>query len=176
MVSNTDDLQRSARPRAGEWRPPGHARTPDVPEWVRQLVWWMDSAFLVPGTKLRIGLDPILGFLLPGIGDVLGAIPSLLLLSLASRRRVPIVVLSRMVLNIAVDSAIGAVPILGDVFDGTFHANEKNLELLDRHAGGARPARVRDYVLVALAILLAASCIVLPVVLVVMLVKALAGS
>jgi hypothetical protein len=135
----------------------------------------MDSAFSVPGTKVRIGLDPILGLLLPGLGDVLGAIPSLLLLSLASRQRVAIVVLARMVLNIAMDSAIGAIPILGDVFDGTYHANQRNLELLDRHAGAARPARVRDYLVVASAILLAAACIVLPVVLVVVLVKALAG-
>lgn len=135
----------------------------------------MDSAFGVPGTQVRIGLDPILGFLLPGIGDVLGAIPALLLLSLASRNRVPVVVLLRMVLNIAMDSLIGAIPILGDVFDGAFHANEKNLELLDRHAGAATPARARDYVVVALAIVFAAACIVLPVVLLVMLVKALAG-
>jgi len=168
------DIQKSARSREGDWRAPGDARSTEVPAWLRQLVWWMDSAFGVPGTKLRIGLDPILGLILPGIGDVLGAIPSLLLLSVASRQRVPLVVLARMVLNIAMDSAIGAIPILGDVFDGTFHANEKNLELLDRYAGAARPARVRDYVVVALAILAAAACIVLPVVLLVMLVKALA--
>lgn len=174
-MSKTEDLESSARAREGEWRAPGDATPPEIPAWVRQLVWWMDSAFVIPGTKLRVGLDPILGLILPGVGDVLGSIPSLLLLSLASRQRVPLVVLVRMVLNIAVDSAIGAIPLLGDVFDGTFHANEKNLELLERHSGAARPARVRDYVVVALAIVAAAACIVLPVVLLVVLVKALAG-
>jgi hypothetical protein len=174
-VSNTKDSRESMQERDGQWRAPGQGGATEVPEWLRQLVWWMDSAFRLPGTSVRIGLDPILGLVLPGIGDMLGAIPSLLLLSLASRKRVPIVVLLRMVLNVAMDSAIGAIPILGDIFDGTFHANEKNLELLDRYASEGRPARARDYFVVALAILVAASCIVLPVVLLVMLVKALAG-
>lgn len=157
------------------WRAPGQVQASQVPAWLRQLVWWMDSAFVVPGTKLRVGLDPLLGLLLPGAGDLLGAIPSLLLLSFASRQGVPPVVIARMVLNIALDSLIGAVPLLGDVFDGAFHANEKNLALLERHAGPPRPARVRDYLFVGGAIFFAACCVVLPVVLVVLLVKALAG-
>jgi hypothetical protein len=135
----------------------------------------MDSAFVVPGTNLRIGLDPILGLLLPGAGDLLGAIPSLLLLSFASKLGVPPVVIVRMVLNVALDSIIGAVPLLGDVFDGTFHANEKNLALLERHAGAPRPPRARDYVIVGGAIFFAACCVVFPVVLVVLLVRAFAG-
>jgi hypothetical protein len=135
----------------------------------------MDSAFVVPGTNVRIGLDPILGLLLPGAGDVLGAIPSLLLLSLATRQGVPPVVIARMVLNIAMDSLIGAVPLLGDIFDGAFHANEKNLALLDLHAGPPRPARLRDYLAVGGAIFFATCCVVFPVVLAVLLFKALAG-
>jgi hypothetical protein len=135
----------------------------------------MDSAFVVPGTKVRIGLDPILGLLLPGAGDLLGALPSLLLLSLATRQGVPPVVIARMVLNVAMDSLIGAVPVLGDLFDGAFHANEKNLALLDRYAGPPRPPRVRDYLVVGSAIFFAACCVVLPVVLAVLLVKAIAG-
>ena len=160
---------------SGSWRAPGEPRASEVPAWLRQLVWWMDSAFVVPGTNLRIGLDPIIGLLLPGAGDLIGALPSLLLLSFASKQGVPPVVIARMVMNVALDSLIGAVPLLGDVFDGTFHANEKNLALLDRHAGPPRPARVRDYLVVGGAIFFASCCVVLPVVLVVLLVKALAG-
>lgn len=134
----------------------------------------MDSAFRVPGTQVRIGLDPILGFFLPGAGDILGALPSLLLMSLAMRHGVPVIVLLRMVLNIALDSAIGAIPFLGDAFDGIFHANELNLALLERHAGTARPVRARDYVVVGFAFLCAAACVIVPVLLLIALVKALA--
>lgn len=173
MPSATGTSRADAGPAA--WRSPGEVQSSDVPAWLRQLVWWMDSAFAVPGTNLRIGLDPLIGLLLPGAGDLLGAIPSFLLLSLASKLGVPPVVIARMVLNVALDSLIGAVPLLGDIFDGTFHANEKNLALLERHAGPPRPVRVRDYLMVGGAILFAACCVVLPVLLVVLLVKALAG-
>ncbi|HMF28949.1 MAG TPA: DUF4112 domain-containing protein, partial [Candidatus Cybelea sp.] len=157
----------------GEWRAPGEAAPVIVPVWMRELVRWMDSAIPVPGTELRIGLDPILGFLLPGIGDALGALPSLLLLSFAARAGVPVVILWRMLLNIAIDSLIGAVPLLGDFFDATFHANERNLALLERYAAGPPGhARARDYLVVAFAIVFAAACVLFPIALVVMLMKA----
>jgi len=135
----------------------------------------MDSAFRVPGTEVRVGLDPILGLLLPGLGDLLGSLPALLLVSLAMRQGVPTVVLFRMLLNIALDSLVGAVPVLGDVFDGVFHANQKNLELLERYAGEPRPARARDYLVVGFALLVAAACVILPILLVIALVKVIAS-
>jgi len=135
----------------------------------------MDSAFRVPGTEVRVGLDPILGFLLPGAGDLLGALPSLLVVSLAVRHGVPVVVLLRMGLNIALDSLIGLIPFLGDAFDGIFHANELNLALLERHAGTERPVRARDYLVVGFAFAFAVACVVVPVALVIVLVKALVG-
>ena len=159
----------------GQWRAPGQADARRIPDWLRQLVWWMDSAFRVPGTEVRVGLDPILGFLLPGLGDVLGSLPALLLVSLAMRQGVPTVVVFRMLLNIALDSLVGAVPFLGDAFDGMFRANQKNLELLERYAGDPRPGRARDYLVVGLALVLAAACVLLPIALVIALVKAIAG-
>lgn len=159
----------------GQWRGPGQTDPRAIPDWLRQLVWWMDSAFRIPGTEVRVGLDPILGFLLPGLGDLLGSLPALLLVSLGMRQGVPTVVLFRMLLNIALDSLVGAVPILGDAFDGLFRANQKNLELLERYAGEPRPARAWDYVVVGFAILVAAACILLPIAVMVALVKALAS-
>jgi hypothetical protein len=159
----------------GVWRSPASIRAAEIPDWVRLLVRVMDGAIAIPGTKLRIGLDPIIGLLLPGIGDVLGALPSMLLVSIAARSGVPRVVIARMLLNVAIDSLVGAVPLVGDVFDATFHANEKNLELLERHAGEPRSSSIADYVVVALAVLFAVGCVLLPVILVVMLVKALVG-
>jgi len=173
MSSAVPPASSASRPSAGPWRAPGELGTPPVPAWLRRLVWWMDSAFRVPGTEVRIGLDPILGFVLPVVGDLLGSLPSLLILSLAMRSGVPVVVLLRMVLNVAMDAAIGAIPLLGDVFDGAFHANEKNLALLDRHAGTRGPVRAEDYVVVGLAVAFAAACISIPIVLLAMLVKAL---
>ena len=123
-----------------------------VPSWVRDLVRLMDGAFRIPGTDFRIGLDPIIGLFLPGLGDVLGAVPSMLLLTLASRNGVPPVIVLRMLVNIAIDSLIGAVPVLGDIFDATFRSNEQNLALLEAHATPGRKPRASDYIIVAVAV------------------------
>jgi hypothetical protein len=157
-----------------EWRRPGEPLTrpgAHVPPWLRELVRWMDSAFEVPGTKFRVGLDPILGLLLPGAGDVLSAIPSLLLLTLAGQRGVPPIIVLRMVLNVAIDSLIGAIPFLGDVFDFAYRSNEKNLALLEAHAGKARRPGLADYLVVGFAISVALSLALLPLLLVAWLMK-----
>lgn len=146
-----------------------------VPPWLRELVRWMDSAYRVPGTDIKVGLDPILGFLFPGGGDVLSAIPSLLLLTLAAQRGVPSVIVLRMVLNIAIDSLIGAIPILGDVFDVAYRSNEKNLALLEAHAGKARRPGLADYLVVGFAVSVALSLALLPLLLVALLAKLLFG-
>ena len=106
-----------------------------VPEWARLLARLLDSAFRIPGTDLRIGLDPILGALLPELGDALTAVLSLGLVVVAFRQRVPKWVMARMLVNLALDALLGAVPLIGDLFDFAFKANEKNLELIERHRG-----------------------------------------
>jgi hypothetical protein len=131
----------------------------------------MDSAFRVPGTEIRIGLDPILGLLLPGVGDVMGALPSFVIVALAVERGVPPVVVARMLLNIAFDSFVGAVPLFGDVFDAAFRSNQLNLGLLERHAGVRRRPRFTDYLVVGVAIAVGISLVLLPILLVVLLVK-----
>jgi len=142
-----------------------------IPAWVRQLVILMDGAFRIPGTEIRVGLDPILGLLLPGAGDVLGALPSFLIIALATRRGVPAVVVLRMLVNIALDSFIGAIPLFGDLFDATFRSNEMNLALLERHAGVPRTPRLADYLVVGVAIALGVSLVLIPILLVALLVK-----
>ena len=183
----TDSYRRSPRGAgsASEWRPPGAAasdpgwRPPagavgqPIPLWVRELVRLMDSAFRVPGTDFRIGLDPILGLLLPGAGDVLGAVPSMLLLMLAVRQGVPPVIVLRMLLNIGIDSLVGAVPLLGDLFDAAYRSNQKNLALLEAHASSPRKAGIVDYLVVGFAIATAVALALLPVLVVALIVKAL---
>jgi hypothetical protein len=144
-----------------------------LPPWVRDLVRLMDGAFRIPGTNLRVGLDPILGFFLPGVGDIIGVTPSILLLTLAVRRGVPPVIVLRMLLNVTVDSLVGAVPILGDLFDVVYRANEKNLALLEAHWSPERKPRPADYLIVGLAVLIVGALALLPLLLVAVLLDAL---
>jgi hypothetical protein len=100
-------------------------------ETVRHLAWFMDSAFEVPGTKYRIGLDPLLG-LIPVLGDLIAmAIGSYIVLT-AARLGVPRTVVLRMLVNLVIDTALGSIPVVGDMFDAAWKANLMNARLLDR--------------------------------------------
>jgi hypothetical protein len=109
---------------------------------VDRVVYWSDTALTVPGTKLRFGLDPIIGMLFPGGGDAVGGVVSLSVLLLALQNRLPVWVLGRMVLNIAIDAGIGSVPFLGDLFDFGFRANQRNMNMLRAHSARPLPASV----------------------------------
>jgi hypothetical protein len=87
---------------------------------VERLVHLLDSGVTVPGTRLQVGLDPLLGLVLPGVGDAVSGIVSLSVLFLAVQYRVPSRVIARMVFNVGVDAAVGGIPIVGDVFDFTW--------------------------------------------------------
>src|SRR5689334_20147883 len=82
----------------------------------------LDSAFRVPGTNIRFGLDAIVG-LIPGIGDISTPVFAALLLLQAVRMRLPVVVQARMVFNAGFDMLLGLVPILGDIADVGWKAN-----------------------------------------------------
>lgn len=105
----------------------------------RALARVLDSAVGIPGTPLRIGLDAILG-LIPGGGDVAGAALSGYIVLTAARRGAPRAVIARMLLNVLLDTTIGAIPVLGDLFDVAYKSNMKNVALLERHA--AHPVAV----------------------------------
>src|ERR1700685_191797 len=133
--------------------PPQSAAPDRIPPWAVSLARILDDAFKVPGTNVGIGLDAILGFFLPTIGDAATGIASLALLVLGFQMRVPRVVLLRMVFNIALDTLLGSIPFLGDVFDLFWRSNRRNLELLqrcERHPG--RPATLADYLVVSLGV------------------------
>lgn len=98
-------------------------------EIIRMFATVMDEAVTVPGTKLKFGLDAILG-LLPGIGDLGSAAISAYLLRAASRLGVPMVVQLRMLLNIFIDTMLGLVPIVGDYLDILFKSNVRNANLI----------------------------------------------
>jgi len=129
----------------------------------------LDSAFAIPGIPIRFGLDALVG-LVPGIGDLATPAFTVLLLGTGVRMRVPVVVLTRMVMNAGLDALIGLVPVAGDLADVGWKANLRNLELLERHAMPGTPASRGDVWFVAAGValmLLVAAVAVIPVVIVI---------
>ena len=92
----------------------------------------MDTAFLIPGTQIRFGLDALIG-LIPGIGDAITTVISLFIVSEARALGAPPLVIARMIANVALDGLVGAVPLAGDAFDVAFRANRRNMALLRAH-------------------------------------------
>ena len=93
----------------------------------------LDELIRVPGTPIRIGLDPVIG-LIPVVGDAVAAGAGAWVIAEAARFGIPRVVLARMVMNLLLDLGIGAIPIVGDAYDLFFRSNTRNLELFRRHA------------------------------------------
>jgi hypothetical protein len=96
------------------------------------LAWLLDSRWRVPGTSFRFGVDAVAG-LIPGLGDAATALPSAYMVWRAREFGLPSHVLARMVGNVALDFAIGAIPVVGSLFDFAFKANRRNVKLLRRH-------------------------------------------
>jgi hypothetical protein len=92
----------------------------------------MDKQFKVPGTNFRFGLDGLIG-LIPGAGDVTTFAISCYLLTLMAKNGASGYVMARMVVNVLIDVVVGAIPILGDLFDFAFKANSRNLRLMEEH-------------------------------------------
>ena len=95
---------------------------------------WLDSKFVIPGTKLRFGLDFVLG-ILPGVGDGVAAVPAAYLILEAQRLGAPPALLMRMGFNVLLDLAVGAIPLVGDLFDFGFKTNRRNIALLNQYLG-----------------------------------------
>jgi hypothetical protein len=107
-------------------------------EW---LAWLMDESIRVG--PWSIGIDPLLGFI-PGLGDMAGAAVSALLISRAMKQGIAKSAVMRMVLNVAIDSLLGAVPFVGDIFDFAYKSNIRNLEIYREALRGDREP-VRDW-------------------------------
>jgi branched-subunit amino acid permease len=116
----------------------------------------LDSAFSIPGTRYRFGLDALIG-LVPGLGDAVGAIFSGYIILQASRAGASGATINRMIANVAIDTVVGWVPLLGDLFDVGWKANTKNVALLEQHLRHPAAARAgsRRSLLILGAILLA---------------------
>jgi hypothetical protein len=89
----------------------------------------LDTAFILPGTNIRFGLDALIG-LVPGIGDAITTVMSLYIVHEAHQLGAPSHVIARMIGNVAIDGLVGSVPLVGDAFDVAFRANRRNMRLL----------------------------------------------
>jgi hypothetical protein len=107
----------------------------------------MDEVIRVPGTRLRFGLDPLIG-LIPGIGDTSSALVSAFALIQAVRVGVPKILLMRMALNILVNEIVGILPVVGDTFSFWFKSNARNYEIIKNHRLGPDVPRRSDWLFV----------------------------
>jgi hypothetical protein len=126
----------------------------------------LDEAFVIPGTGIRFGLDGIIG-LVPGVGDVLAGLLSLIIPLAAWIRGVPFVTLVRMAVNLGIGVLMGSIPLFGDIFDVAWKANRRNYLLLTRHLGDPRRHTWRDWAFLLLLAAALALVFAVPVALVV---------
>ncbi len=134
-------------------RPDGAQRDLDRLRLITRL---FDQAFSIPGTKWRFGVDALLG-LVPGLGDIAGALVAVYAIRVARRLGAPPAIQLHMLTNLGLDALVGTIPLLGDLFDFVYKAQTRNLSLLDHwletpHA--AQRASKRGLVLIPLAVLL----------------------
>jgi hypothetical protein len=128
-----------------------------IDQSLERLSWLMDDLFRIPVIGWRFGLDALIG-LIPGFGDTTTSLVSFYILASAVRYRVPKITLLRMGLNIGLDYALGSLPLVGDVFDAWWKANQMNIGLLKRRATvsgtEARRGKASDWLFVGLIIFL----------------------
>jgi hypothetical protein len=110
----------------GRGRYPGRRHAVDRLDFIARL---LDTAFIVPGTNIRFGIEAIIR-LMPGIGDAVASALSCVILIEAHRLGVPRAVLVRMIANVLLEGTAGAVPVVGDMFDIVFRANRRNIRIL----------------------------------------------
>jgi hypothetical protein len=105
---------------------------------IRKLSRLMDTAIGIPGTKFRIGLDPIVG-LIPGAGDLISTGFSAYIIYLATRFGLPSQDIRKMIFNIGLEAVVGTVPLIGDLFDAYYKSNIRNLTILEQHLQTTEP-------------------------------------
>ncbi len=101
-------------------------------KWVEYVSVLMDDKFKIPGTNFRFGLDPLLN-LIPIVGDLSGFAVSAMLVATMAKNGASRKIVILMLINIIIDTTIGAIPIIGNIFDFAYKSNTKNIRLLKEH-------------------------------------------
>ena len=126
---------------------------------LRGIATVLDDAVRIPGTRIRFGLDALLG-LLPGAGDAVTGAVAAYAIVLAARLGAPPVVIARMTMNVLIDVATGTIPVLGDIFDVGWKANRKNVQLLERYQAQPQKVKQGSWLMVAAMLLVILAAIV----------------
>jgi hypothetical protein len=156
--------------------PQGVRRTSGIDdEPLEMLANLLDDAFAIPGTNWRVGLDAIVG-LVPGIGDLITSAFSFIIVFAAWQRNLPKVTIARMIGNIAVDTILGSMPIVGDVFDAAWKSNKMNVALLKRatlaqEEGALVRQQAKDWGALVLLIVSAVAMLAVPIFVLIWLVR-----
>jgi hypothetical protein len=122
----------------------------------------LDDMFRIPGTKIRFGLDALIGWI-PGIGDAMAGIASFLIVLAAWRRGVQPVTLVRMIANVLLETTLGAIPVAGDIFHIFWKANRRNYKLLIREKEQPGSNAGRDWMFLAVILLTAIAAVGIPI-------------
>jgi hypothetical protein len=140
-------------------RRPYPETSPEADSFLEMLAWLMDRS--IPIGRWSIGLDPLLG-LIPGLGDLTSGLISSLIIARSLQAGLPRSAVGRMILNVAVDSILGSIPFVGDLFDFAYKANTKNIQIYREALQGERRA-VRDWAFIVVAIAATLCLLALPV-------------
>jgi hypothetical protein len=138
--------------------------------WIEHLAYLMDSSIGIG--PWSVGIDPLLG-LIPGIGDLAGAVISMLLVMRAVRAGVPRIAVVRMVTNIVVDTLVGTIPLVGDLFDFAYKSSIKNLRIYEESLRGRRAAVIQHWIFFAALAVVLVVLLAIPIVAVLRLIRAI---
>jgi hypothetical protein len=130
----------------------------------------LDDMWRIPGTKVRFGLDALIGWI-PGIGDVMAGAASCVIVFASWRRGVAPVTLARMVANILLEAAVGGVPVVGDVFHVFWKANRRNYRILIREKQQPRAKTWRDWIFLGAILVGAVAVVAIPIAILIWLVR-----
>ena len=137
-------------------------RQPASNEHLDYIAALLDDMFRIPGTQIRFGLDALIGWI-PGIGDAVAGIASFLIVFAAWRRDVQSITLVRMIANVLLETAVGAVPVAGDLFHIFWKANRRNYRLLLREKEQPGSHTGRDWMFLAIILLMVVTAAAIPV-------------
>ena len=122
----------------------------------------LDDMWRIPGTKVRFGLDALIGWI-PGIGDAMAGIASFVIVFASWRRGVPSITLVRMVANILLETTLGAIPVAGDIFHIVWKSNRRNYRLLIREREQPGSSKARDWMFLAIIVFTAIAAVGIPI-------------
>jgi hypothetical protein len=132
----------------------------------------LDDIFRIPGTQIRFGLDALIGWV-PGIGDAMAGIASFLIVFASWRRGAKSITLVRMIANVLLETAIGAIPVAGDIFHVVWKANRRNYRLLMREKQQPGANTRRDWMFLAVIFFTAIAALGIPILILVWILRSL---